>query len=81
MRPHVKDRRPSLLEEVFRTNDPVTLSYVKHLLWEAGIEPFVLDEHTAFMDGRGPLIPIRVVVRSDLVGSARNALKDVEQDA
>lgn len=68
------------MEEVFRTNDPVTLSYVKHLLWEAGIEPFVLDEHTAFMDGRGPLIPIRVVVRRDLVGSARNALKDVEQD-
>lgn len=68
------------MEEVFRTNDPVTLSYVKHLLCEAGIEPFVLDEHTAFMDGRGPLIPIRVVVRRDLVGSARNALKDVEQD-
>lgn len=68
------------MEEVFRTNDPVTLSYVKHLLWEEGIEPFVLDEHTAFMDGRGPLIPIRVVVRSDFADKARNALRDVEQD-
>ena len=74
------NRRIAPLEEVFRTNDPVTLSYVKHLLWEAGIEPFVLDEHTAFMDGRGPLIPIRVVVRSALASAARKALRDVEQD-
>ncbi|WOR13594.1 DUF2007 domain-containing protein [Hyphomonas sp. FCG-A18] len=68
------------MEEVFRTNDPVTLSYVKHLLWEAGIEPFVLDEHTAFIDGRGPLVPIRVVVHEDLADKARAALREVEQD-
>ena len=68
------------MEEVFRTNDPVTLSYVKHLLWEAGVEPFVLDEHTAFIDGRGPLVPIRVVVHEDFADKARAALREVEQD-
>lgn len=85
MTPVVCDRsttfwRFEALEEVFRTNDPVTLSYVKHLLCEAGIEPFVLDEHTAFIDGRGPMVPIRVVVREDLAVQAKSVLREVEQD-
>ena len=50
------------MEEVFRTNDLVKLSYIKHLLSEEGIEPFVLDEHTAMIDGRGPMVPIRITV-------------------
>ncbi len=54
------------MEEVFRTNDLVKLSYIKHLLTEEGIEPFVLDEHTAMIDGRGPMVPIRIIVREDL---------------
>ncbi|MEM1088583.1 MAG: DUF2007 domain-containing protein [Pseudomonadota bacterium] len=68
------------MEEVFRTNDYVKLSYIRHLLSEAGIEAFVLDEHTAVIDGRGPLVPIRITVRSDLAARARTVLKDVERD-
>lgn len=66
------------MEEVFRTNDFVKLSYVRHLLSEEGIESFVLDEHTASIDGRGPMVPIRVAVRNDLAQRARRTLKDVE---
>jgi len=69
------------LEEVFRTNDLVKLSYIRHLLNEEGIEPFVLDEHTAMIDGRGPMVPIRITVREDLAERARIALRDVEKDA
>lgn len=69
------------LEEVFRTNDLVKLSYIRHLLSEEGIEPFVLDEHTAMIDGRGPMIPIRITVREDLADRARFVLRDVERDA
>jgi len=68
------------LEEVFRTNDFVKLSYVRHLLAEEGIECFVFDEHTAVIDGRGPLIPIRVAVHEDYAARARFALKDLDQD-
>lgn len=68
------------MEEVFRTNDLVKLSYIRHLLQEEGIEPFVLDEHTAMIDGRGPMVPIRVTVREDLADRARRALREVEQD-
>ncbi|MFN3213935.1 MAG: DUF2007 domain-containing protein [Henriciella sp.] len=69
------------MEEVFRTNDLVKLSYIKHILFEEGIEPFVLDEHTAMIDGRGPMVPIRITVRSDLADRARFILRDVEKDA
>ena len=69
------------LEEVFRTNDFVKLSYIRHLLTEEGIEPFILDEHTAMIDGRGPMVPIRITVREDLADRARFALRDVEKDA
>lgn len=70
-----------ILEEVFRTNDLVKLSYIRHLLAEDGIEPFVLDEHTAMIDGRGPMVPIRITVREDLADRARFLLREVEKDA
>lgn len=68
------------MEEVFRTNDPVKLSYIRHLLSEEGIEAFVLDEHTAYIDGRGPLVPVRVVVHEDDANRARRALSELDQD-
>lgn len=68
------------MEEVFRTNDFVKLSYIRHLLAEDGIEAFVLDEHTAVIDGRGPLVPIRVTVREDLADRARWILREIERD-
>jgi len=69
------------VEEVFRTNDLVKLSYIRHVLSEDGIEPFVLDEHTAMIDGRGPMVPIRITVREDLADRARFLLREVEKDA
>ena len=69
------------MEEVFRTNDFVKLSYIRHLLAEEGIEAFVLDEHTAMIDGRGPMVPMRVTVRADLAERAKRVLAEVERDA
>lgn len=80
MPPHAGVWREAL-EEVFRTNDLVKLSYIKHVLLEDGIEPFILDEHTAMIDGRGPMVPIRITVRDDLASRARYLLRDVEKDA
>ena len=73
--------KEDILEEVFRTNDFVKLSYIRHLLAEDGIEAFVLDEHTAVIDGRGPMVPIRVTVRSDQAERARWVLREVDRDA
>lgn len=68
------------MEEILRTNDPVKLSYARHLLGEEGIKSFVLDEHTAYIDGRGPLVPIRLMVASEFAAKARLTLGDLDAE-
>jgi len=67
------------MDEVFRTNDPVKLSYVQHLLSEAGIDHFVADQHISAVEGNIGAFPRRVLVAAENLARARFALKDVEQ--
>lgn len=66
------------MEEVFRTNDPVKLSYVEHLLNEAGIEYFVLDRHISAVEGNIGAFPRRVLVSSELQDRAAVVLASVD---
>ncbi len=66
------------MEEVFRTNDPVKLSYVEHLLAEASIEHFVLDRHISAIEGNIGVFPRRVLVPEADLARARLALAGVE---
>ncbi|MEO0981863.1 MAG: DUF2007 domain-containing protein [Pseudomonadota bacterium] len=66
------------MEEVFRTTDLVKLSYVRHLLDEAGIEYFLADQHIAAIEGGIGAFPRRVLVRSDDAPRAKAALAEVE---
>lgn len=66
------------MEEVFRTNDLVKLSYVQHLLDEAGVAYFVADQHISATEGNIGAFPRRVLVAARLAGRARLALKGVE---
>ncbi len=66
------------MEEVFRTNDPVKLSYVQHLLNEAGIEHFVADQHISAVEGNIGAFPRRVLVADRLASRARHVLREVE---
>ena len=66
------------MEEVFRTTDIVKLSYVQHLLDEAGIEAFVADQHIAAVEGSIGAFPRRVMVARPDLARARTILKDVE---
>ncbi|MBA3069545.1 MAG: DUF2007 domain-containing protein [Hyphomonas sp.] len=66
------------MDEVFRTNDPVKLSYVEHLLAEAGIACFVLDRHISAVEGNIGAFPRRVLVEAGDLARARLALAGVE---
>ncbi|MEQ9506113.1 MAG: DUF2007 domain-containing protein [Hyphomonas sp.] len=66
------------MEEVFRTNDPVKLSYAEHLLIEAGIEYFVLDRHMSAVEGNIGVFPRRVLVKESELPKARLTLSGVE---
>ncbi|MEX1251399.1 MAG: DUF2007 domain-containing protein [Hyphomonas sp.] len=66
------------MEEVFRTNDPVKLSYIEHLLAEAGVECVVLDRHISAIEGNIGIFPRRVLVNEGQLARARLALAGVE---
>ncbi|KCZ60809.1 DUF2007 domain-containing protein [Hyphomonas chukchiensis] len=67
------------MEEVFRTNDLVKLSYIEHLLQEAGIEYFVADQHMSAIEGNIGAFPRRVMVREGVLRAAENALSGVDR--
>ena len=64
--------------EVFRTTDIVKLSYIQHLLEEAGIKAFVADQHIAAVEGSIGAFPRRIMVPASDEARARTVLKDVE---
>lgn len=67
------------MEEVFRTNDLVKLSFIEHLLQEAGIAYFVADQHMSAVEGNIGAFPRRVMVREDVVKTAERVLSEVER--
>lgn len=67
------------MEEVFRTNDLIKLSYVEHLLQDAGIEYFIADQHISAVEGNIGAFPRRVMVPEDMKARAEAALAGVER--
>lgn len=66
------------MEEIFRTNDIVKLSFIEHLLNEAGIQHFIADQFISAVEGNIGAFGRRVMVREDLAIRARAALAEVE---
>jgi len=66
------------MEEVFRTTDLVKLTYVQHLLGEAGIEVYVADQNMSTLEGMIGAFPQRIMVNSKDASRARHALREVE---
>lgn len=62
------------MEELLRSNDPVWLSYVRHVLAEEGIEFLQLDDHMAALEGSVGAIPRRILVLAEDVPRARLSL-------
>ena len=70
------------MKQVFKTNDPVKLSFAEAVLREAGIEPAVLDENTSSLYGGGlPFIQRRVMVTDEDAHAALSALKAAFEEA
>jgi hypothetical protein len=62
------------MEELLRSNDPVYLSFVCHVLEEHGIAFLRLDEHMSALEGSIGAIPRRILVPSDELLQAKRAL-------
>ncbi len=64
------------MEELFRSNDPVLLSFATALLAGEDIEAVVLDVHMSVLDGSIGVLPRRVMCRRDQADEARRILRD-----
>ena len=62
------------MKELLRSNDLVYLSYVTHLLAEAGVDHLLLDTYTSAIEGSIGAIPRRLMVPDDCVDQARRVL-------
>jgi hypothetical protein len=67
------------MEELTRSTDPIRLSFLTHLLTEAGIEVAVLDQHTSQMFfGSLHGLEQRLMVASDDLAQAKRLMQAAE---
>ncbi len=64
------------MQELLRSNDLVLLSYVTHLLDEAGITHIMFDVHTSAVEGSIGILPRRLMVDEDEINAARCLLRN-----
>jgi hypothetical protein len=69
--------RGTAMVELLRSNDLVLLSYVLHLLREAGITPLVFDQHTSAVEGSIGALPRRIMVDEDELARARRVVGNI----
>ncbi|MGH1350808.1 MAG: DUF2007 domain-containing protein [Methyloligellaceae bacterium] len=66
------------MEELIRTNNPVSISFIQSLLKDSGIEYVLLDTHMSIMDGSLGILPQRIMVTAGDLNAARKILKDAD---
>ena len=64
------------MEELIRTNDLVTISFVEALLKDAGIGYLVADQAMSGVEGMLGVFPRRVLVDADEIIRARRLMTD-----
>ncbi len=65
-----------MMEELLRTNNPVTVSFAEALLGEEGIGHFVADTHMSILDGSLGILPRRIMVDGEYLERARRLMRD-----
>ena len=64
------------MEELIRSNNVVTLSFVATLLKEAGIQHFIADENMSVLDGSINALSRRLMVDAERANEARQLVED-----
>ena len=62
--------------ELFRSNDPVVISFAEALLKEAGIEHATVDQNMSIMEGSVGILPRRMLVARHHHQTARRILEE-----
>lgn len=62
--------------EIWRTNDPVVLSFLEALLRDGGVESVVLDTHASVLDGSSTFVERRLMTLEEDASRARRILAE-----
>ncbi|MDZ7824469.1 MAG: DUF2007 domain-containing protein [Ahrensia sp.] len=65
------------MEELLRSNNMITLSFVQSLMKDAGIECLWADQNMSTLEGSVGAIPQRILVDADKLIEARRIIIDV----
>jgi hypothetical protein len=68
------------MQELFRTNNVVRLSWAQALLRDVGIDSLVLDHHTSLVEGSIGAIPRRLMVAEKDHRRARALIDAAEEE-
>lgn len=68
------------MKELFRSTDPVRISYAVSLLKEEGIPTFEMDQHMSVLEGSLGILPRRLMVADRDEFMARAVLRDTGLD-
>lgn len=68
------------MREIFKSNNPVRLSWAEALLRDAGMDPIVLDAHASIMDGSVIAIQRRLMLPDDQAEEGRALLAEADPD-
>jgi tRNA1(Val) A37 N6-methylase TrmN6 len=68
------------VKELFKSNDPVLLSWAEALLAGEGIETYVLDRHMSVLEGSAVAIPRRLMVDDEQFDRARAVIDNARAE-
>jgi hypothetical protein len=66
------------VKELFRSNDPVLLSFVDAILTDAGIRHEIVDGNMSIMEGSLGVLPRRMLVAEDELAQARRIMRGAD---
>ena len=68
------------METVLKTNNHITLSWVKHILRCSNIKFYILDESMSSVEGNISAIPMRVLVDKENILKAKKIINQAQED-
>ena len=68
------------MKTVLKTNNHITLSWIKHILSCNNIKFYILDESMSSVEGNISAIPMRVLVDKENIQKAEKIINQAQED-
>ena len=69
-----------IVQTVLKTNNHITLSWVKHILESSNIRFYILDESMSSVEGNISAIPMRILVDNENLEKAKKIINEAKKN-